>query len=127
MPSRGVIEMKDIRLAAVIGTYGPDTIAPDMHLLDLTLAVSSTLILIAEDGMAGVFDYDALSAEIDRLARDGRYETQERLVTRIVAACAAFREIEALEIALRKAPAPGGSGSIGVRLSVDAAALDAMR
>jgi dihydroneopterin aldolase len=127
MSAKGAIELRDIRLAATIGTFGPGETVPEGHWLDLTLSVSPALILTAADGMAGVFDYDPLLAEIDRLARDGAYETQERLLTRIVLACAAYPAIGALEIALRKAPAPGGSGSVGVRLALDAAALDALR
>jgi hypothetical protein len=30
--------------------------------------------------MANVFDYDPLIKEIDRIAEDGHYETQERLM-----------------------------------------------
>ena len=44
---------------------------PRQHLLDITLGVDPSLVLIAQDGMAHVFDYDPLVAEIDRLARDG--------------------------------------------------------
>lgn len=47
--------------------------------------------------------------EIDQLARDGHYETQERLMTRIVEACAKYLEIESIEIGLKNylsAPKP---------------------
>lgn len=123
----GAINLKNIRVDAAIGTYGPDDIVPDVQLLDLILQTSSTLILIAEYGMAGVFDYDPLLAEIDQLARDCSYETEERLVTRIVSAGAAYPQIEALEVALSKKLAPGSAGSVGVRLALDAAALATMR
>jgi dihydroneopterin aldolase len=68
-----------------------------------------------------------LVADIDRLAADGHYETQERLITRIVHACAAYPAIEALDIGLRKSPVRQGSGSLGVRVSVDAKTLSALR
>jgi dihydroneopterin aldolase len=68
-----------------------------------------------------------LVAEIDRLAADGHYETQERLITRIVHACATYPEIEALEIGLHKSPVRQGSGSLGVRVSVDAPTLNTLR
>jgi dihydroneopterin aldolase len=84
-------------------------------------------VLIAQDGMAHVFDYDPLVVEIERLAADGLYATQERLMTRIVQACAAYPAIEALEMALRKFPVRTGSGSLGVRLVVDGAQLQRMR
>ena len=121
------VELRDLHLKTNIGTYGPHDVVPDAHVLDLTLWLSPALVLIAQDGMSHVFDYDPLVAEIDRLAADGHYETQERLITRIVHACAAYREIEALDIGLRKSPVRQGSGALGVRVSVDAHTLNALR
>jgi dihydroneopterin aldolase len=121
------VELRDLRLNTDIGTYGPHDVVPDAHVLDLTLWLSPALVLIAQDGMAHVFDYDPLIAEIDRLAADGHYETQERLITRIVHACAAYTEIEALDIGLRKSPVRQGSGSLGLRVSVDAHTLNTLR
>ena len=121
------VELRDLRLSTDIGTYGPHDVVPDAHMLDLTLWLEPALLLIAQDGMAHVFDYDPLVAEIDRLAGDGHYETQERLITRIVQACAAYPAIEALDIGLRKSPVRQGSGSLGVRLSVDAHTLNTHR
>ena len=121
------VELRDLHLKTNIGTYGPHDVVPDAHMLDLTLWLSPALVLIAQDGMAHVFDYDPLVAEIDRLAADGHYETQERLITRIVQACAAYREIEALDIGLCKSPVRQGSGLLGVRVSVDAHTLNTLR
>ena len=121
------IELKDFRLATRIGTYAPGDTVPEYHALDLTLWIHSDLVLIPEDGMAHVFDYDPLVIEIERLAADGLYETQERLMTRIAQACGAYPAIEALEIGLRKFPVRAGSGSLGVRLVVDSAQLQRMR
>jgi dihydroneopterin aldolase len=121
------IELKDFHLATRIGTHAPGDTVPDYHALDLTLWIDPGLVLIAQDGMAHVFDYDPLVREIERLAADGLYETQERLMTRIVQACAAYTVIEALEIALRKFPVRTGSGSLGVRLAVDGVRLQRMR
>ncbi len=121
------IELKDLKLQTQIGTYGPGAIIPKQHLLDLTLWIDPKLVLIAEDAMENVFDYDPLVIEINRLAGDGHYETQERLMTRIVQACSKYPEIESLEIGLRKLPVSAGSGSLGVRLSLDNAALRNMR
>lgn len=117
------IELKDLKLQTQIGTYGPGAIVPKQHLLDLTLWIDSKLVLISEDVMANVFDYDPLVIEINRLASDGHYETQERLMTRITQACAQYSEIESLEISLRKLPVSAGSGSLGVRLSIDKTTL----
>jgi dihydroneopterin aldolase len=127
MKTSASIELRDLELSTDIGTYGPGDIIPKHHLLDLTLWIDSTLVLISNDGMESVFDYDPLVVEIDSLARDGHYETQERLMTRIVEACAKYREIESLEIGLKKLPVRSETGSLGVRLSVDSAMLHRIR
>lgn len=121
------IELKDFHLPTRIGTYAPGDTVPEYHALDLTLWIDAHLVLIPEDGMAHVFDYDPLVVEIERLAADGLYETQERLMTRIVQTCAAYPAIKAIDIALRKFPVRAGSGSLGVRLNVDGAQLQRMR
>lgn len=127
MPAYSQIELKDLKIAVRIGTYGPDDVVPEAHLLDLTLTIAPDLVLIAQDGMAHVFDYDPLIHQIDALARERHYETQERLMTRIAYACAAYPAIRALDICLRKQPVLAGSGSLGVRLILDAEALSALR
>ena len=127
MTTNACIELKDLQLQTQIGTYGPGAIIPKQHLLDLTLWIDSKLVFISEDVMENVFDYDPLVIEIDRLAGDGHYETQERLITRIVHACAKYPEIESLQINLRKIPVHAGSGSLGVRLSVNKTTLDGLR
>ena len=127
MTTNACIELKDLKLQTQIGTYGPGAIVPKQHLLDLTLWIDSKLVLISEDVMANVFDYDPLVIEINRLANDGHYETQERLMTRITQACTTYPEIESLEISLRKLPVSAGSGSLGVRLSMDSASLSKIR
>ena len=124
---RACVELRGLRLNTNIGTYGTNDVVPDAHTLDLTLWLAPALVLIEQDGMTHVFDYDPLVADIDRLAADGHYETQERLITRIIHACAAYPAIDALDIGLRKSPVRQGSGSLGVRVSVDAKALSALR
>lgn len=121
------IELRDLQLDTRIGTYGPGDTVPDAHLLDLTLWIDAALVLIPEDGMAHVFDYDPLVRTIDQLAADGHYATQEWLMTRIAQACAACPEVQSLDIALRKHPVRQGTGALGVRLSLDAPALQALR
>lgn len=127
MTSTACVELKDLRLNTQIGTYAPGATIPDQHLLNLTLWISTKLILISEDLMAQVFDYDPLVLEIDRLAADGHYETQERLITRIVEACARYSEIESLEISLRKTPVLESSGVLGIKLYLDESSLARMR
>ena len=125
--SSAVIELRDLQLKTDIGTYGPNDTKPDVHLLDLTLGISVNQVVISEDDMAHVFDYDPLIKEIDRLAADGHYETQERLMTRIASACAAHLAVQRIEICLKKSPVRSGSGSLGVRLTLDEIATDALR
>ena len=124
---KSTIELKDLELEPSLGTYGPGDVVPDAHLLDLKLTIDPKLVLIDTDGMDRVFDYDPLIAEIDRLASDGHYHTQERLMTRIVAACAAYAEIDALEICLRKRPVLRGRGELGVRLTAETEGLAEVR
>jgi len=121
------IELKDLEIQTQIGTYAPGAVIPKQHLLDLTLWIQPQLVLISEDVMENVFDYDPLVVEIDSLAGDRHYETQERLISRIVQACTQYPEIESLEIGLRKLPVRAGSGSLGVRLLVDQEALVSLR
>jgi len=127
LPAYSQVELKDVKIVARIGTYGPDEVVPDAHLLDLTLTIAPDLVLIAQDGMAHVFDYDPLIRQIDALARERHYETQEWLMTRIAYSCAAHPAIKALDICLRKRPVLAGSGNLGVRLILDAEALSALR
>ena len=125
--STAVIELRDLHLTTDIGTYGPHDTRPDVHLLDLTLGISVDQVVIEHDGMSQVFDYDPLMVEIDRLAADGHYETQERLITRIAHACAQYSAIQHIEIGLRKFPVRAGTGSLGVRLVLDETATQALR
>lgn len=124
---KSTIELRQLELQPSLGTYGPDDVVPDVHLLDLTLTIDPTLVLIDADGMDRVFDYDPLITEIDRIARDGHYHTQERLMTRIVTACAGHDAIEAVELCLSKRPVLRKSGALGVRLWVPADELAAIR
>ncbi|MDP3406224.1 MAG: dihydroneopterin aldolase [Brevundimonas sp.] len=121
------IELRDLELAVRIGTYGPGDVVPDCHLLDLTLTVARRLVLIDQDEMTLVLDYDPLIARIDQIARAAHYATQERVVTLIAKACAAHAEIEALDIYLRKHPVLAGTGTLGVRLGLDRDELTALR
>lgn len=121
------VELRDLQIPAQIGTYGPLDVVPDRHLLDLTLTLAPELVLVSDDQMALVFDYDPLIAEIGRLASEHPYQTQERLVSRIAEACAEFDAIEGLEICLRKQPVLAGTGSLGLRLMLGADDLAALR
>ena len=121
------IELKDLKLRTKIGTYQPGDTVADNHLLTLSLWIDASLVLIRQDGMEYVFDYDPLVLEIDRLAGDCHYQTQERLISRIAQARSIYSEIIALEIGLCKSPVHNGSGSLGVKLHLDEAALNQLR
>lgn len=121
------IELRDLKLQTQIGTYVQGAIVPKQHLLDLTLWIDSKLVLISKDVMENVFDYDPLVIEINRLSSDCHYETQERLITRIVEACVRYPEIQSMEIGLRKLPVHAGSGSLGLRLSIDPQKLETIK
>jgi dihydroneopterin aldolase len=120
------IELRDLHLPVSIGTYGPDDVVPDAHILDLTLAISPKLVQVASDEMANVFDYDPLIAEIADIASSRTFETQEYLMTLITQACAAYRQIEAVELCLRKSAVLAGTGALGVRLVLGAEDLAAL-
>lgn len=111
----------------MIGTYGPGDVVPDAHVLDLTLIISPDLVQVGADEMASVFDYDPLIARIADIARSRTFETQEYLMTLITQACAAYHEIKALELCLRKSPVLSGTGSLGVRLVLGGDDLAALR
>lgn len=126
---RTTIVLEALELALDLGTYGPDDVKPDAHMLDMSLTIDPGLVLVPRDAMSYVFDYDPLIMEIDRLARDGHYETQEWLMTRIAKACAGYRVIEAVELKLYKRTvlrgADGrGSGTLGVTIALDRRELD---
>ena len=127
MTAQAFIELRDLKLVTKIGTFAVASDAPKEHRLDLTLGIDAKLVLIDSDTMAHVFDYDPLVRDIDQLSRDGHYETQERLITRIIQACAAYPEIISVDISLRKGPALNASGSLGVRVNLDQEALSALR
>ena len=73
---QATIKLIDLILPTKIGTYGPGDTMPEAHVLDLTLSIDTSMVLIESDGMAHVFDYDPLIAELDRLASDCHYDIQ---------------------------------------------------
>ena len=118
MTLTSTIELRDMILPTDIGTYGPDNPVPDHHLLDLTLSIAPTKVLIPRDGMVHVFDYDPLMVDIWTLASTGHRETQEWLISQIAHLCATFDNIQVADIFLRKFPIHQESGKLGVRLTL---------
>ena len=112
------IELTNLDLDIAIGFYTDGDVVPDKHILDLNLSIDPALVLIDEDQMDRVFDYDPLIREIQRMSREMHYETQERFITRIVDECVKYNEIKSVEVFLRKSPVFGSSGELGVRLVI---------
>ena len=100
MTLTSTIELRDMILPTDIGTYGPDNPMPDHHLLDLTLSIAPSKVLIPSDDMVHVFDYDPLMIDIRTLANTGHRETQESLISQIAIFCATFYYIKGTEIFL---------------------------
>lgn len=127
MTRHAMIELRDLHLPVSIGTYGPDDVVPDAHVLDLTLIIAPDLVQVDSDAMMCVFDYDPLIARITAIARQQKFETQEYLISLIAEACAAYSQIIAMDISLKKHPVLAGTGSLGIRLSLAAEDVAAMR
>jgi dihydroneopterin aldolase len=119
MGMRSTVELTGLELPVDPGMYAPEDVVPDAHFLDLIITIDTSYVLIKTDEMAAVFDYDTLVGEIDTLARDGHYETQEWLITWIACACAQYDEIETIEVMVYKSPVLAGTGKLGVRLTID--------
>ena len=124
---RANIELTNLDLDIQIGSYTESDVVPDKHILDIVLSIDPELVLIDEDKMDRVFDYDPLVREIQRMAAEMHYETQERFITRIVDRCAKEEEIMDVEIFLRKSPVCGSSGELGVRLKINELDLRALK
>ncbi|WP_199796997.1 dihydroneopterin aldolase [Erythrobacter longus] len=127
--AKATIVLEGLELPLDLGTYAPGDVVPEAHLLDATLSIDPALVLVDKDAMERIYDYDPLIAAIEALARDGHYETQEYLLSRIAKACAAEPTIQAVWLKLYKRPVrivPEGrkTGSLGVTLSLDRAELD---
>jgi dihydroneopterin aldolase len=120
------VNLKNLSLKTNIGFYGSNDVIPKEHFLDMCLIIDSNLVLIENDGMEFVFDYDPLMKTINYLANDGHYHTQERLLTRIVHACAHYVEIQGVTLNLRKTPVLQ-DGSLGVEITVDNKYLNKLR
>lgn len=123
------IVLEKLELPLDLGTYGPSDVEPDAHFLDAVLTIDPSRVLVSEDSMDAIFDYDPLIAQVEALASERYYETQEWLLTRIAKACAAEAVIKGVWLKLYKSPvrrtkAGSASGTLGVTLSLDRGELD---
>ena len=75
---RANIELTNLVLNIQIGSYTESDVVPDKHTLDIVLSIDPELVLIDEDKMDRVFDYDPLIRAIQRMAAETHYETQQR-------------------------------------------------
>jgi dihydroneopterin aldolase len=124
---KSTIELLDFELDVFIGTYKDDEIVPDKHILDLTLSIEPSLVIIEKDTMDEVFDYDPLIKCINTLAKEVHYETQEMLITLIVKECSNYNAIKGLDLFLRKSSVSRSTGKLGVRVILDEKDLSKLR
>ena len=112
------IHLDNLTLPCRIGTYGPNDIVPDAHVLDMTLYIDKSLVVVDRDHMECVFDYDPLIKIILEIAVAQHYETQEYLVSRIFDSYFSYNEIHGVMLFLRKSPVQA-DGSLGIQVQME--------
>ena len=60
MAYQSSVKLRGLSLNCDIGSYGINEVVPNKHRLDMELLVEKNLILVEEDKMDNVFDYDPL-------------------------------------------------------------------
>jgi dihydroneopterin aldolase len=126
MTKHAQIRLNDLTLPCSIGTYEPDDIVPDAHVLDIVLYLDKSWVVIDADQMDRVFDYDPLIRKILQIAAAEKYETQEYLMSLIFHCCFEHIEVHAAELFLRKSPVCD-DGSLGVQVTLTRAEFEDMR
>ena len=110
------IELKDFKLSVEIGTYAIGQVQPQYHLVDLIFEIDESFILINQDSMDKVFDYDPLIANLEKLSNQRHFHTQEKLLTEIVELCRTYSPpLASVEVYLRKYPVSASGGTLGLR------------
>ena len=120
------VKLRRLSLDCDIGSYGMNEVVPNKHRLDLELFIEKNLILIEEDKMANVFDYDPLIEEITQISLSGKFNTQEKLITLILNACLKYFQIKAVSLFLYKSPVRK-DGELGVNVRVNEQELEKLR
>ena len=120
------VKLRRLSLDCDIGSYGMNEVVPNKHRLDLELFIEKNLILIEEDKMANVFDYDPLIEEITQISLSGKFNTQEKLITLILNACLKYSQIKAVSLFLYKSPVRK-DGELGVNVRVNEQELEKLR
>ena len=126
MAYQSSVKLRGLSLNCDIGSYAMSEVVPNKHRLDMELLVEKNLILIEEDEMAAVFDYDPLVEEIIQISLSGKFNTQEKLITLILKACLKYNQIKALSLFLYKAPVRE-DGELGITVRIDEQELEKMR
>ena len=126
MAYQSSVKLRGLSLNCDIGSYAMSEVVPNKHRLDMELLVEKNLILIEEDDMAAVFDYDPLVEEIIQISLSGKFNTQEKLITLILKACLKYNQIKALSLFLYKAPVRE-DGELGITVRIDEQELEKMR
>ncbi|MEO1689092.1 MAG: dihydroneopterin aldolase [Pseudomonadota bacterium] len=131
MPAETTIELIDLQVDLMPGPNGgrsaPGEAGPQRNLLDMTLRIDPSMVLIPDDSMDRVFDYDPVVAELRRIAAAEIYQTHERMLTLMAEALAVWPQIGSAMLFLRKPADPDRGGALGLRLTLDAPALAALR
>ena len=126
MAYQSSVKLKGLSLNCDIGSYGMNEVVPNKHRLDMELWVEKDLILIEEDKMANVFDYDPLVEEITQISLIGKFNTQEKLITLILKACLKYHQIKAVSLFLYKTPVRE-DGELGIAVNISERELEKLR
>ena len=126
MAYQSSVKLKGLSLNCDIGSYSMNEVVPNKHRLDMELLVEKNLILIEEDKMANVFDYDPLVEEITQISLIGKFNTQEKLITLILKACLKYHQIKALSLFLYKTPVRE-DGELGIAVNISERELEKLR
>ena len=122
-----LIKLNNLELNVSIGEHHSDGAYRHRHFLDLECEVEQRLVNIESDSMDLVFDYDPLVRSIKNISDGKTYNTQEKLVTLLLKACAKHPEISAVRLFLSKSPTLNGSGALGIEAVLDERDLNCFR
>ena len=126
MAYQSSVKLRGLSLNCDIGSYDMNEVVPNKHLLDMELLVEKNLILIEEDKMANVFDYDPLVEEITQISLSSKFNTQEKLITLILKACLKYHQIKAVSLFLYKTPVRE-DGELGITVNISEQELEKLR
>jgi len=126
MAYQSSVKLRGLSLNCNIGSFGMNEGVPNKHRLDMELSVEKNLILIEEDKMANVFDYDPLVEEITQISLSGKFNTQEKLITLILKACLKYHQVKAVSLFLYKTPVRT-DGELGITVIISEQELEKLR